>query len=76
MAEVDRGKYKIIEKFGDSTTLHGPSHVIKARSLKIRLLWSVICLFSIGMAIFMLKGLIEKYMSHPVAVRIHEVCTI
>ncbi len=64
---------RILEKFADDTSLHGVPHVIKAHSLKARLVWSVICLFSIGMAITMLSQLIEKYSSHPVTVRAHEV---
>ena len=66
---------KILEQFGDSTSLHGAPHVIKARSIKVRLMWSAICLFSIGMATSMLCQLIEKFASHPVMVRVNQVCT-
>ena len=65
---------KILKHFGDSTSLHGVPHVIKAHSHKLRFVWSVICLFSTGMAISMLYQLVEKYSSHPVTVRVHEVC--
>ncbi len=67
---------RILEKFGDDTSLHGAPHVIKAQSLQRRIVWSIICLFSIGMALWMLYKLLEKYSSHPIQVRILEVCNL
>ncbi len=60
-------------KFGSSTSVHGIPHLISAKSLKLRMFWSIICLTSLSIFIFLLSKLIIKYYSYPVVVKISQV---
>ena len=61
--------------FGDSTSMHGVSNVIKSDSTPGRVMWSVVCLAALAMFLFMLTSLVLQYLSFPVNVQISQVRT-
>ncbi len=64
---------KIFIRFTERTTMHGMASISSAKSQKARVFWSVVCLLSMGMFIFMVSRLVIHYLSFPVVVRLEEV---
>ncbi len=64
---------KILEKFAGRSSMHGIGFLASASSGKARIFWSSVCLFSMGMFVFMLSRLVVKYLSFPVLVTVEEV---
>ncbi len=64
---------KVFVDFGSQTSMHGVSHVISNKSMKTRVLWSVICMASMGTFLWMFSLLITKFISYPVQVKVHQV---
>ena len=63
----------ICSHFGSTTTLHGVPNLISAKSLKLRIFWSIVCLASLVMFLYLFSKLLEKYYSYPVVVKIQQV---
>ena len=64
---------QIVEEFGSETSLHGIPRVINAKSVQLKIVWSVVFLCSFGMVVFMLTSLTMQYFSYPVVVKVHTV---
>ncbi len=62
-----------LQWFADRTSMHGVPSLVKAKTTKGRLFWALVCVFGLGMFVFMLLSLILKYLSYPVIVKIEEV---
>ena len=63
----------ICSNFGSSTSVHGIPHLISAKSFKSRIFWSIVCLASSAMFLYLLSKLITKYYSYPIVIKIHQV---
>ena len=63
----------ILDKFAKRTTLHGAGRLSSAKSLKLKFFWSLVCLGSLGMLLFMLTSIIINYLSFKVITNIREV---
>ncbi len=64
---------KTLANYAERSTMHGIAFIASARSLKARVFWSVVCLASMGMFIFMVSRLVIHYLSFPVMVTVKEV---
>ncbi len=64
---------KMLLGFTERTTMHGMASISSAKSKKARVFWSVVCLASMGMFIFMVSRLVIHYLSFPVVVVVEEV---
>ncbi len=64
---------QIVEEFGSETSLHGIPRVINAKSIQLKIVWSVVFFCSFGMVVFMLTSLTMQYFSYPVVVKVHRV---
>ncbi len=64
---------KMFASFAGKTSMHGAGFLASAGSLKARVFWSLVCLASMGMFVFMLSGLVIHYLSFPVLVKVEEV---
>ncbi len=64
---------KMCVDFSSRTSMHGMGFLASARSLKAKVFWSVVCLASMGMFVFMLSRLVILYLSFPVVVKVEEV---
>ncbi len=73
MAVKEEGMKHIIFHFADSTSMHGLGRINSARSLKTRVLWSFVCLCSMGMFCFMLSRIVRNYLQFNVVVNVQEV---
>ncbi len=67
------GFIKILDEFADRTTMHGIGSLASAHSIKSKVLWSCICLGSMGMFLYMLSRIVDQYLSYPVIVKMEEV---
>ena len=73
MAKHDINVKRILSRYAEQTTMHGLGFLASSRTIRARVFWSVICLFSMGMFVFMLSRLIFQYFSFPVLVKVQEV---
>ncbi len=64
---------KIIVDYAGRSTMHGLGFLASAKSLKVRVFWSIVCLTSMGMFVFMLISLVIHYLSFPILVKVQEV---
>ena len=64
---------KMLVRFTERTTMHGMASISSAKSQKALVFWSVVCLASMGMFIFMVSRLVIHYLSFPVVVRVEQV---
>ena len=64
---------KIFVGFSSMTSMHGMGFLSSAKSFKAKVFWSVACLASMGMFVFMLSRLVILYLSFPVVVKVEEV---
>ncbi len=67
------GIVKIFSSFADRSTMHGIGSLASARSLKVKLFWSCVCMASMGMFLFMLTRIVKRYLEFNVVVNIEEV---
>ena len=67
------GISSICSTFSSLTCIHRVPHLISAKSIKLRIFWSVVCLASSATFLYLLSDLIEKYYSYPVIIKIHKV---
>ncbi len=64
---------KMFANYAERSTMHGIGFISSSRSLKARIFWSVVCLASMSMFIFMLSNLVIQYLQFNVLVRVDEV---
>ncbi len=64
------GIKNIFEGFAVSTSMHGLGTLVSAKSLKGRIFWSTVCVGSMGMFLYMLSRIVQKYLQFPVNVKI------
>ncbi len=67
------GMKRIFGNFASSTSMHGIGSVSSARSLKVRIFWSIVCLSSMGMFLYMLSIIVKQYLAFPTVVNVEEV---
>ncbi len=68
-----KGMKKIFGSFAGRTTMHGIGSLASAHSLKARVFWSIVCVSSMAMFLFMTSRIVRHYLSFPVNVNIREV---
>ena len=67
------GIKNIFGSFAGNTSAHGLGTLASAGSIKAKLLWSVICLASMGMFCFMVSRIVRQYLEFPTNVNVEEV---
>ncbi len=67
------GMKKIFGNFAVNTSMHGIGTLSSARSWKTKAFWSVVCLSSMGMFLYMLSRIAQQYLAFPVNVNVQEV---
>jgi len=65
----------ILQRFADSTTMHGVPKVILARSAVTRCIWSVVCLLAGGIFCVQMTEVLRRYFSYPKKVTVEVVST-
>ncbi len=69
-----KGRVKgILTDFSGRTSMHGLGTLSSAESIKGKLFWSVVCLASMGMFLFMLSRIVKQYLAYPVNIQVEEV---
>ena len=66
-------KKSAVDWFAERTSMHGVPSLVKSRSTKGKLFWTLVCMIGMGMFFYMLISLIMKYFSYPVVVKVYEV---
>ncbi|KAK2151730.1 hypothetical protein LSH36_353g04012 [Paralvinella palmiformis] len=64
---------KLLQRFGDGTTMHGVPKAIKSHSLGGKIFWSLCCFLATSMFMLQLIQLLQKYYSYPKRVTIEVV---
>ena len=67
------GVRKIFGSFAGNTSMHGIGTLASAGSIKAKVFWSVVCLSSMGMFLYMLSRIVQQYLAFPVNVNVQEV---
>ena len=72
MAE-NGGVRSILADFSGRTSMHGLGTLASAGSIKGKLFWSIVCLASMAMFLFMLSRIVKQYLAYPVNIIVEEV---
>ncbi len=73
MAEKEGGMKSILSHFASRTSMHGVGTLSSVASWKARVFWSLVCLGSMAMFLYMLSRIVENYLAFPVNVHVTEV---
>ncbi len=70
---IKGGMKTIFGRFAGNTSMHGIGTLASAQSIKAKVFWSLVCLSSMGMFLFMLSRIVQQYLAFPVNVNVQEV---
>ncbi|CAH1779882.1 unnamed protein product [Owenia fusiformis] len=60
--------HDVVQRFASGTTIHGVPKLIRAQTIPGKIFWSLICLAALGVFIFELALLLQKFFGYPKSV--------
>ncbi|XP_046838980.1 degenerin unc-8-like [Xenia sp. Carnegie-2017] len=58
---------KLVLSFTRDTSAHGIGQLANSKTLLSRVFWSLVCMGALGMFVYQAKGLLQQYLSKPIA---------